>query len=376
MAIVVSIVSYPFLPARVGGQKGVALFNKYFSRYHSLICVTTKKNDPAAAEGYEVLNVLSNSPVRYINFFYFFTLHKIIKKRKATHIILEHPYYGWLGVLLKWFSGVKLISHSHNIEGLRWKTLGKWWWRILWLYEKWTHRNADYNFFIHDDDKQYAIDHFRLKASKCITMTYGIERNAIPPREEIQKARQQLKDQYNITGQENILLFNGAFNYAPNLDALKKIIEDINPWLLQKTNFQYKIIICGRDIPTAITENKYPNMIFAGFVDDISLYFTGADVFLNPVTEGGGIKTKLVEALGNNLNAVSTKNGAIGINIGWCNNKLLLCEDNDWNSFAELIVKATTIQSDIPPIYFEHFYWGYSTQKAAAFITQPDRSMN
>ena len=119
MARVISLVSYPFLPAKVGGQKGVALFNKYFSRYHELICVTTEKNDPSAAEGYQVMNILSNSPLRYINFFYFFTLRRIIRDKQATHLILEHPYYGWLGILLKWFGGVKLIVHSHNIEGLR-----------------------------------------------------------------------------------------------------------------------------------------------------------------------------------------------------------------------------------------------------------------
>ena len=123
MATVISIVSYPFLPAKVGGQKGVAFFYKYFSRYHKVICVTTEKNDPGAAEGYDVLNILSNSPIRYINAFYFFTLRKIIRHNKATHLVLEHPYYGWLGVLLKWFCRVKLIVHSHNIEGLRWKSL-------------------------------------------------------------------------------------------------------------------------------------------------------------------------------------------------------------------------------------------------------------
>ncbi len=49
--------------------------------------------------------------------------------------------------MLKWFTGVKLIVHSHNIEGLRWKTLGKWWWKGLWIYEKWVHRQADLQLF-------------------------------------------------------------------------------------------------------------------------------------------------------------------------------------------------------------------------------------
>ena len=65
---------------------------------------------------YEVLNVLSNSKLRYINLFYFFTLRNIIRKKKITHFIIEHPYYGWLGFCSKWFCKIKLVVHSHNIE--------------------------------------------------------------------------------------------------------------------------------------------------------------------------------------------------------------------------------------------------------------------
>src|SRR6185369_16319202 len=101
MINVLSIVPYQVLPAKFGGQKGIALFNKYFATHVNLVCVTTRSNDPAAAQGYEVLNILSNSPLRYINFFYFFTLRKIIRQRQITHLLIEHPYYGWLGMMLK-----------------------------------------------------------------------------------------------------------------------------------------------------------------------------------------------------------------------------------------------------------------------------------
>ena len=368
MATVISIVSYPFLPAKVGGQKGVALFYKYFSRYHELICVSTQKNDPAAAEGYKVLNILSNSPLRYINPFYLFTLRRLIRRTGATQLILEHPYYGWLGVLLKWICGIKLIVHSHNLEGLRWKSLGKWWWSVLWAYEKWVHRRADSNFFIQDEDKAYAIRHFSLDPARCITMTYGIERAAVPEPGEMEKSRLRVRKEQGIADGQTLLFFNGAFNYRPNLDALQKIVDRINPLLLQKTDFPYKILICGRDIPEAFRNGIYPNMIFAGFVEDIDLYFRGADIFLNPVTEGGGIKTKLVEALGNNLVSVSVRNGAIGIDPAWCNGKLLICEDHQWEDFVGLLVKARTVSADTPPVYFEHFFWGYTTKKAAEFI--------
>ncbi|HUR10079.1 MAG TPA: hypothetical protein VM012_01845, partial [Flavitalea sp.] len=87
-----SLVSYHFLPARVGGQKGIALFNKYFAGHVKLFCVTTKNNDPDEAI-YPVLPILSDSPFRYINPFYFFSLKKIIREKNITHLILEHPYY-------------------------------------------------------------------------------------------------------------------------------------------------------------------------------------------------------------------------------------------------------------------------------------------
>ncbi len=366
---VVSLVSYPFLPARTGGERGVAIFNKYFSRHTRLICVTTQKNDPAAASGYEVLNILSNSPLRYINFFYFFTLRRIIRQNGATHLLLEHPYYGWLGVLLKWTCKVKLVVHSHNLEGLRWKSLGKWWWPILSHYERWTHRRADYSFFIQEEDRQYALRRFGIAESACLAITYGIERDRAPGQEDLQACRQRIRKQYSIADQETLLFFNGAFNYGPNREALLAIAEKINPILMLKEGYRYKIMICGKDIPEEISGGAYPNMIFAGFVDDIDLYFKGADVFINPVTEGGGIKTKLVEALGNGLTAVSTRNGAIGISPEWCDGKLLIAEDNDWESFSALIIEAGLVKSAIPPVYFDHFYWGAYIQKAVALIS-------
>jgi len=371
MATVLSLVSYPFLPAKTGGQRGVAVFYKYFACHHQVICVTTERNDPSAAEGYEVLNILSNSPLRYINLFYFFTLRKIIRERKASHLILEHPYYGWLGVLLKWGCRVKLVVHSHNLEGLRWKTLGKWWWPILAAYEKWVHRRADYSFFIQDEDRRYALDRWGLDPQRCITMSYGFERARIPDPGEIERSRKLIREKHGIGEGEKILFFNGAFNYSPNLGALRTILEKINPLLLKKkeaSSFAYKIVICGIGIPESISSVSYPNVVFAGFVEDINTYFRGADVFINPVIEGGGIKTKLVEALGNNLTSVSVRNGAIGIDPGWCGGKLLICQDHDWEGFTDLVTAASTLQADTPPVYFEHFYWGYTTQRAAEFI--------
>jgi polysaccharide biosynthesis protein PslH len=364
---IISLVSYPFLPARSGGQKGIALFYKYFSKYHHVTIITTEKNQPSFAEGYELLNILSNSKLRYINPFIFFTIRKLVREKKATHLILEHSYYGWLGILLKKFCAVKLVVHSHNIEGIRWRSLGKWWWHILWNYEKMTHRQADYNFFIQDEDRKYAIKAFSLDDKKCITASFGTEIAGPPSMESQGSSSQILKQLLQIPVNTSLLLFNGSFQYSPNRDALENLLFKINP-LLQNKGLPYLILIMGLDIPDAIINSSYPNVKILGYVENLELYLTGCDVFLNPVQSGGGIKTKLVEALAFNLNAVSTENGAIGVDPGLCNGKLLVCPDNDWNSFAEAVVRTMKMRAFMPADFYEHFYWANITKRAAEFI--------
>ncbi len=372
MIKILSIVPYKIFPAKVGGQKGIALFNEYFSKTCELTCVTVKNNDPQYAKGYSVINILPNKAYRYINPLLFFTIKKIIKQKAVTHLILEHPYYGWLGILLKKFTGLKLIIHSHNIESTRWKSLGKWWWKILWRYERSTHRNADYNFFIHDADREFALKEFNLKETKCTTITYGIEIYKAPSTEEKRNCKLQLRHQHHIESKEAIFLFNGALDYKPNLDAVKNIIDKINPYLLT-SRFEYKIIICGRGLTeemNALKNYADKNIIYAGFVDDITVYFKGADIFINPVIEGGGIKTKMVEALGYNTKVISTSNGSIGVTEAETAGQLTIVADNDWKNFAiKMIQAASEPAGNIPDSFYTKFYWGNIANKAYEFIS-------
>ncbi|MBL7703545.1 MAG: glycosyltransferase family 4 protein [Ferruginibacter sp.] len=354
----------------MGGQKGIAFFNRYLSKHVNLSCVTIQDNTALPAEGYPIKNLLSNSSSRYINVFYFFMLRRIIREEKITHIIIEHPYYGWLGILLKWFCKVKLIVHSHNIEAQRFKSMGKWWWGVLWHYEKMTHSKADRNFFIQDNDRNYAIENFKLKPEKCTTITYGFELSQAPALAEKQSAREQICKIHSINKTNRLLLFNGTLGYKPNLDALDIILEKINPVLLADKNFNYTIIICGSKLPAdyeGLVNYKDRCIIYAGFVDDINLYFKACDIFINPVMDGGGIKTKVVEALGNDLSVISTQSGAIGIPVEITGDKMYIVEDNDWNKFSGLIKTIDPAQT-IPPVYFEHFYWGNIAAKAAKAI--------
>jgi len=367
---VLALMPYKFLPAKLGGQKHFALFFKFFSSLIPSTCISVKDNDISLVKEYEVLNILQNGKMRYANPFYFFTFRKIIKQKKITHLMIEHPYFGWLGILLKVFCKVKLIIRSQNIEAERFKSIGKWWWGILWNYEKTTHRFADYNFFIQQDDENYGITKYKLAPEKCFIITYGFELTGPPSNEERIAAKQLLQSTYRISKEEKILLFNGSLNYTPNINALENILNNINPLLLDKENFKYKIIICGSNLAASYNELKDyadKNIIYAGFVDDITLLYKGADMLINPVMDGGGIKTKLVEALGYNMNVVTTTSGAIGVPLSITGEKMNITDDDNWNNFAELIIASNTTAT-IPQAYFDHFYWGKIAEKAARIL--------
>ena len=370
MANVLTLIPYNIFPAKLGGQKGIAFFYKYFSKYQNVTAITIQNNDPKNAS-YTVLNILSDSKFRYINLLSYFKIKTIIKNFKIDALIIEHPYFGWLGMLAKSLLKVRLIVHSHNIESQRFKSLNKWWWKILWYYEKAVHSYADATFCKTEEDRNYMIEQYKVPENKCHVITYGIDWNEAPPPIEQKTARSQLLKLYNLEDNTVLFLFNGTLNYPPNYQAVQVIVDIINKEIINKIP-SYKIIICGKGLPESDHELKdyvRENIIYAGFVEDIDIYFRGADVFINPVIEGGGIKTKLVEAIGSDLNAISTISGGIGISEKICNHKLTLSLDNDWTSFANNMIQASQKIHHTGPEFFEHFYWDSIAKKASDIIT-------
>ncbi len=368
MLKVLSIASYQFLPPKTGGQKGIALFNRSFAKHVSLSCASVPENADNNTEAYEILPMLGSGTSRYINPILFFRIRRYIQQNNISHVLLEHPYYGWLGYLLKKFTGIQLTIHAHNIEALRFRDIGKWWWRILWHYEKNTFRTADTCFFISEEDRQYAIQHYGVSPGRSIVVTYGINKNTAPSAEEKRSAKQKVATLHHFSEETLLLLFSAAFNYQPNLNALDDIINNIVP-ALEKENIPYRVIISGSQLPERYDNLKRyakNNIIFAGFVDDINLYFTAADIFLNPISDGGGIKTKLVEALSVNTSSISYASGAYGIPLSTTGDKLLIVPDNDSIAFSKAIIQSIPLLGEkIPSSFFDHFFWDNITRKAA-----------
>lgn len=360
MLRILALVPYKVYPAVMGGQKGIALFYKYLSQYASLSVYTTRKNRVQDTTP-EVMNTISNSKWRYVNPFIYFTMNKLAREKNVSHLLFEHPYYAWLIVLFSFNKSFKIIVHSHNIESERFRSVGKWWWKILWYYERVAYRKADFVWFKTQEDRFYAIKEYNILRDKTWVVPYGVEQDSLPTADDIQHSKTTICNIHGIESTSKLLLFNGTLSYKPNMDALEHILRDINPLLLKKLSISYKIIVCGKGLSNEYDElNQFrkDHIIYAGFVEDIDLYFRACDLFLNPLLDGGGIKTKLVEALGFGKAVVSTQNGAIGVDEKYCSGRLRIVGDYDWDQFANEI-KQLLEQDIVNPHdeFYHQFAW-------------------
>lgn len=361
---VLSIVSYNILPYFSGGQKSIAQFNEFLGEQCNLTVVSTSSNNHLLAKSYTMLPWMKSNPLKFIQVSLFFRLSALIKEKGIQYFILEHPYMGWLGWLIKWKCKIKLIVHTHNLEFLRFKSVGKKWWPILKWYETWVLNMADQVFCISEEDKAYMVNNLKVPAAKCSVITFGLPFSSIP--DDKIACAYKVRTLHNIHPNDKLILFNGLLNYHPNTNAVNDIINYINP-LLIKSLLNYKILICGKGLPEAfndLKDFKDKNIIYTGLVGDIELYFKAADLFINPVLSGGGIKTKLVEALGYNTTVVSAETGAIGCDKNACGSKLVVIKDKDWQSFVAAILIQLESPINTPTSFYDKYYWGNITKKA------------
>lgn len=358
MKKVLAIAPYSYLPYFSGGQKFIAKFFEHLGDETQLTVISVAENDSKLATNYQIIPLLKKSFSRYYDHSLVAKITDIVKKESFNTIIWEHPYYDWLANRIKKRTGVKNILHTHNIEYQRFRSTGRWWWPVLKFYEKRCLKKADAIFFITPEDKKFAITKWKIKKDKCIDLPFGIDITNYP--DDKADCRKLVCQKHAISSDEKILLFNGLLNYKSNLDALLNILHKINPLLLRQTPFRYKIIICGKGLPKEMNSlNEYAdkNIIFPGFVDDIETYFKAADLFLNPVQSGGGIKTKMVEAIAYGTTVISTETAAIGIDREACGEKLMVVKDNDWNNFANAITTNPASKAETPAKFYEIYNW-------------------
>jgi len=110
------------------------------------------------------------------------------------------------------------------------------------------------------------------------------------------------------------LLFCGRLDQLANKGAITFFFNSIWPQLSDRVN-EIEIDVVGKNPPAWLRElsQRDPRVHVPGFVDDVRPYFQKATIFVCPITDGGGTRLKILDALAMGMPIVSTTFAASGL---------------------------------------------------------------
>lgn len=132
------------------------------------------------------------------------------------------------------------------------------------------------------------------------------------------------------------ILFVGNFAYEPNIDAALYFASDIFPLIVRDVP-NVKLYLVGNAPPPEICSLASNKQIeVTGRVASLIPFYNRADVVVCPLRIGGGVKVKVLEALGFGKAIVSTSIGAQGLDLS--THRALAVAD-EVTDFAENVVR-------------------------------------
>lgn len=364
-----SIVSYRFIPPKNGGHRVNYDVCYFLNRCVPTTAISSYHNLKETTD-FVLCEQFSDNKFKYINPLFSLRLWRWLRKNRPQSVILNQPFHAPLVLPVTKLLKIPCIIYEHNLEFKRFKTLKKWWWRGMFLFEKWSLKTVDGVFFISDIERQQAIEAFNLLPEKTMFLPHMVNEKESPTLELNLKDR--IRATYNIASDTYLLLFYGAYSYSPNLEALINILDHILPRLAKTVNFDYHLLICGGGLTEELIDEKImpsPNITYAGFVQDIKTVIQTADLVLNPVCTGGGVKTKAIEALAAGTPVLSSHSGAEGIVQMACGEQLTIVDDRCWQDYiAAIQLYQQRGKKTTPESFYKAYHWRFVTKRILDFI--------
>jgi sugar transferase (PEP-CTERM/EpsH1 system associated) len=133
----------------------------------------------------------------------------------------------------------------------------------------------------------------------------------------------------------NVVVFNGTFDYRPNVDGAEFLVDQVWPRVLDRRP-GLRLQLVGRMPESARGRLTRAGVEILGEVDHVQPYLERAAVVAVPIRMGGGTRLKVVEALAMGKAIVSTSIGCEGIAV---RNDVHLTISDDPDEFATRILE-------------------------------------
>lgn len=93
-----------------------------------------------------------------------------------------------------------------------------------------------------------------------------------------------------------VLLFVGNFMHPPNVDAAKRLVDQIVPRVLREAP-NARLYVVGDRAPGFLEDEERPGVVVTGWVEHVTPYLARAAVVVAPIRTGGGQRVKVIDAL-------------------------------------------------------------------------------
>lgn len=230
---------------------------------------------------------------------------KIIENNNAEIVFIEDSVFGKLSKKIKkLFPYVKIISFYHDVKAN--------------LYSQWIRNDKsiisfiEYGIGIKQEriNQRYADINmvFNRRDARLFESYYGKRPEAIIPLPApIPSISDHIVNSIAAKDDKKHILFVGK-KYYPNLVGFKWFVDNVLPSLTD--NIQIDVV--GRGLEELRKEYTDPRINVIGGVESLDPYYENADIVIAPLFDGGGMKSKTVEALSFGKIFVGTEESLFG----------------------------------------------------------------
>ncbi len=237
-------------------------------------------------------------------------LRKLIESEKFDFIVAEELSAGLLALKQKTVDQPPICYVAHNVESDLYRqivgpeVLEKIRAKNLLKTERWVLRNADlvFSFSIEDRKRLQTIS----GRSDIVLTRAGVCLPAKPAE----------------TAKNEKVIFVGALDYFPNIQALEWYAEEIHTLIKKK----YELVVVGRNPGTLVKAicHKY-NFTLVASPPEIDSILRQAALEVVPLLSGSGTRGKILEAAAYGIPVISTTLGAQGL--GFTNREAIIIAD-------------------------------------------------
>lgn len=110
------------------------------------------------------------------------------------------------------------------------------------------------------------------------------------------------------------VLFFGNFMHPPNVDAARRLTEEIFPRIVARHSGA-TLYLVGDRAPTGLGSSTTGSIIVTGWVPDVQPYLDRAALVVVPMRLGGGMRVKVLEALAAGKAVVATRLAVEGLGL-------------------------------------------------------------